>query len=88
MSERKRFISPEPKLARLLRQREPRILPRELWDWGVDWVEDVGSVMRSRGYMVSTVAFYAGLGLSSFFLRLLPDVTLLDKFLKRLGFRE
>jgi len=83
-----RFISPEPQLALLLIKREPKILPRDLHDWSVQWVADIGSIMRSRDYMAYTFALYGGMGIMSSLLRLIPDVALLDGFLKRLGFRE
>lgn len=83
-----RFISPEPQLARLLFRREPKIIPRELHDWAVQWVADVGSIMRSREYMAYTVSLYGSMGLMSSLLRLIPDIALIDTFLKRLGFAE
>ncbi|MBA7631562.1 hypothetical protein ES703_39094 [subsurface metagenome] len=90
MSEEKplRFISPKPVLAIILAEREPKIMPRDLNDWAIQWVADVGSIMRSRDYMAYTVALYGGMGIISSLLRLLPDVALLDKMLKRAGFRE
>jgi len=64
-----RFISEEPKLAQALRrlQKEVKIqvLPPEWLDWGIDWVEDVGTVMRSRSYMAGTVAMYLSYALIS-----------------------
>lgn len=66
MSEKLRFISPEPKLAKVLRSRKPIVMAEETYDWFVSWVEDVGTVMRSREYMVSTVAYYISYGLLLF----------------------
>jgi len=83
-----RFISPEPQLALLLIKREPKIMPRDLNDWAIQWVADVGSIMRSRDYMAYTFALYGGMGIMSSLLRLIPDVALLDKLLKRAGFSE
>lgn len=58
MSSRERtgFISAEPKLAHLLRAREPKILSTETYCFIVDYVGDVGAVMRSREYKVSMLA--------------------------------
>ncbi len=60
--EKIRLISPEPLLANLLRRREPMVLSREGWDWGVDWVQEVGVVMRDRGFIAYTVASTASYG--------------------------
>jgi hypothetical protein len=52
-----RFIREEPWIARTLREiRVTRLVPSDLRDWFWDWVEDVGTVMRSREMMVSFVA--------------------------------
>lgn len=90
MSEEKplRFVSPKPVLALILAKREPRIIPREINDWAIQWVADIGLIMRSREYMAYTAALYGGMWLMSAFLGLIPDVALLDTFLKRLGFAE
>lgn len=59
MSEKKpliQFISPDPLLANILRRREPIVVSREGWDWGVDWVQEVGVVMRDRGFISYTIA--------------------------------
>ncbi|HDN18282.1 MAG TPA: hypothetical protein ENF41_04395 [Candidatus Bathyarchaeota archaeon] len=59
-----RFISEEPKLANILKRRKPIIIPDYLYMWSVQWIEDVGRVMRSREMMVSAVAsalYYAGI---------------------------
>ena len=90
MSEEKplRFVSPNPILALILAKREPKVIPRELNDWAIQWVADIGLIMRSREYMAYTFALYGGMGLMSGLLRLIPDVALLDTFLKRIGFAE
>jgi len=54
--ERIRFISPEPVLAQALRKRKPVILSEAGYKYVVDWVEDVGRVLRSRDMMVSMAA--------------------------------
>jgi len=88
VSEQIRFISPEPKLALILAKREKTILSKELYDYAVGWIADVGTIMRSREYMASMLAFYSTMLGTSALLRLLPDVHPLDRFLKRLGYRE
>jgi len=55
MSERKRFMRRDPVVAEFLRNRTT-MLPRPLYDWAVDWIEDVGFLMRDRGFQVSTVS--------------------------------
>jgi hypothetical protein len=65
-----RFIREDPWIARTLREiRLTRLVPSDLRDWFWDWVEDVGTVMRSREMMVSFVAsmgyYVIGLGLVS-----------------------
>ncbi|GAH73220.1 unnamed protein product, partial [marine sediment metagenome] len=76
MSEEKplRFVSPNPILALILAKREPKVIPRELNDWAIQWVADIGLIMRSREYMAYTAALYGGMGLMSAFLGLIPDV--------------
>jgi len=86
--ERRRFISPEPRLAKLLRKREPRVLPKETWEWAVDWVEDVGSVMRSRGYMVSFIASVAGYALIILISEMFPITRRLGVISQALGIAE
>jgi len=83
-----RFISPNPVLALILAKREPKVIPKELNDWAIQWVADIGMIMRSRDYMAYTAALYGGMGMMSALLRLIPDVALLDTFLKRIGFAE
>ena len=63
--ERLRFISPEPKLAQALRRLEKEIkiemLPPEYRDYVISWIEDVGTIMRSRSYMAGSLALYISL---------------------------
>ena len=67
--ERLRFISPEPKLAQALRRLEKEIkiemLPPEYRDYVISWIEDIGSIMRSRSYMAGIVAMYLSMALIS-----------------------
>jgi len=51
-----RLISPEPRLAARLRERKPLIVPETIYDWAVGWVEDVGTIMRSRATIASVIA--------------------------------
>ncbi len=90
MSEKEqiRFINPRPVLALILAKREPKVIPKELNDWAIQWVADIGSIMRSRDYMAYTAALYGGMGMMSALLRFIPDIAPLDTFLKRLGFAE
>lgn len=68
-----RFLREEPVLALVLRKIDFKILPASLRTWALDWVEDVGRVMRSREMMVGTVAslayYFIALGLISVFSR-------------------
>lgn len=76
MAERKkiRFISPEPRLSIRLRERRPAIIPEDLYNYGVDWVEDVGMIMRSRSYMAGTIASYIGYGAMLLLFSFLPGL--------------
>ena len=86
--EKIRFLSPEPKLAIILAEREPKILPEDVYAYLIEWIQDVGSTMRTREYMVSMLSAYTSLLGASALLRILPDTNPLDRFLKRLGYRE
>lgn len=70
-----RLISSEPKLAKTLEQINFGILPKDVRDWAIDWVRDVGVAVRSRemmvGYTVSLI-YYAGL---------IVAISLLERFL-------
>lgn len=54
-----RFLSTEPRLAIALAQREKILLPKEFYEYIISWMEDVGTVMRSREFLVSSVSAYA-----------------------------
>ena len=58
-----RFIDPQPRLALALHNRKGAILPEEIREYLLNWVADVGVVMRSRSFMVSTVASYVSSGI-------------------------
>jgi len=60
----KRFISEEPRLAYVMKAVDLGLLPKDVKEWAVSWVEDVGRVVRSREMMVGFVAsviYYAGI---------------------------
>lgn len=63
LSEETKIISPHPKVAEFLAKRESLIIPKEVYDFGVSWIRDVGKVMRSREFLVSSVASYASYGI-------------------------
>ena len=90
LSEREkiRLISPEPLLANLLRRREPRIISREGWDWSVNWVQDVGIVMRDRGFIAYTIASTASYGVFILLSELFPVSRKLGILSKALGIAE
>jgi len=50
-----RVIAPYPVLAKILAKHKPILISKEGWDYIVNWVADVGTVMRSREYMVSVI---------------------------------
>lgn len=69
MAERKKIklISDEPRLALFLRTLEKKgiriqMIPPRWRDYVIDWVADVGVIIRSRSYMAGTVASYASYG--------------------------
>lgn len=90
MSEREkiRIISPEPKLALLLRERKPMLIHRDNWDWTVDWVQDIGIVMRDRGFIAYTVASTASYGILILVSELFPVSRKLGILSKALGISE
>ena len=82
------FISPKPKLAKFLHEREPLILPSDFYHWSMDWVEDVGRVIRSREYKVSILATGATYAAFSIIARTFPLVTQLGIISEALGFKK
>lgn len=88
MNERKfQLISDEPRLATLLRTRRRMIVPEDIYNWGVDWVEDVGAVMRSRSYKVGFVASSASYAILRLVARVFPATTKLGIVSEALGLR-
>jgi len=58
-----RFVSSEPRLAQVLEAVDFGILPRDVREWAIGWMKDVGKVVRSREMMVGFVAslvYYTG----------------------------
>ncbi len=51
-----RLVDPDPRLARFLSERGPKVLPAEVHEWVVEWVYDVGEIVRSRSFMAYTIA--------------------------------
>lgn len=88
MEERFTFISPKPKLAEFLHEREPVILPTDFFHWSLDWVEDVGRVIRSREYKVSILATGATYAILSVIARTFPLVTQFGIVSEALGFKK
>jgi hypothetical protein len=88
MSERVEFISPEPRLAKLLRSRRPLVVPEVIHKFALDWVEDVGTVMRSREYKVGFVASAAGYGLVLLLASVFPAARRLGVVSQALGIAE
>jgi len=52
----KRIISPVPKLSLKLFEREPQIIPKEAYNWSVRWINDIGTIMRSRSFLAFNIA--------------------------------
>ena len=51
-----RIISDKPRLAMVLREFDLGILPKDVREWAISWVEDVGTLVRSRDMMVGFAA--------------------------------
>ncbi len=51
-----RFINPNPRLAQFLSERSGALLPEEAREWMVEWIADVGEIVRSRSFLAYTVA--------------------------------
>ena len=67
-----RFISPEPRLALILHNRKRFLIPEEIHEYFINWISDVGATMRSREFMVSSVASYASSGIIAGLAKRLP----------------
>jgi hypothetical protein len=58
-----RLISPEPRLAKILERIDLGILPKDVRNWAIGWIRDVGTLVRSRDMMVgfaASVVYYLG----------------------------
>jgi len=51
-----RFVNPNPKLARFLAEKSLGLLSEEAHEWVVEWVADIGTIVRSRSFMAYTIA--------------------------------
>jgi len=76
-----KFISSEPKLAIFLKKRKPLIVSETFYGWAVGWIEEVGTLIRSRsviaGLAASIIYDAAVLGilrLSPFKIRLIREI--------------
>lgn len=85
---RTQFISPQPRLAILLRAREPRVFSRGVWDWSVDWVQDVGSILRDRGFITYSMASFASYGVLLVVAELFPATRKFGIISKAMGIAE
>lgn len=52
-----RFISPEPVLAEILSKHKPILISEAGWKWIVQWIADIGVIMRSRDYIAFNIAY-------------------------------
>jgi hypothetical protein len=59
---RVRLISEQPRFTMLLRSIDLGLMPRDIREWVLGWLEDVETAARSREFMVSYVTFliYSG----------------------------
>ena len=51
-----RLVDPTPKIGTELRNREPIVVPQRIYDWGTDWIQEVGTILRSRSFIASYLA--------------------------------
>jgi len=75
-----RLISPEPRLAKILERVDLGVLPRDVREWAIGWVRDVGSLVRNREMMVgfaASLVYYVGLIAAANLLERLLGVRLL-----------
>jgi hypothetical protein len=75
-----RLISPEPRLAKVFERVDFGILPRDVREWAIGWVRDVGALVRSREMMVgfaASLVYYVGLVAAVGFLERFLGVRLL-----------
>lgn len=50
-----RLLSPTPKVAEILLNRKPILIPQVWYDWAIGWLYDIGKTLRSRDMMVSFI---------------------------------
>ena len=51
------LIDPNPRIAKLLEKRKAIVLPDRLYNWATDWVNEVGTIVRSRSFIASNLAY-------------------------------
>lgn len=83
-----KFLSPEPRLAIALSKREKILLPKEVYDYVVEWIMEVGTLMRTREYMVGFVASATSTGILLLLSRYLPMTRRLGIISESLGIAE
>lgn len=89
MAERPKFrlLREEPVVALRLRERRPTIIPEDLYNWAIDWVSDIGKIMRSRSYMAGTLAHFVSIALISTPFVAFPELKRLKFLARTLGVR-
>jgi len=58
-----RFISEKPVLAEILEAVNLGFLPKDVREWAIGWIRDVGATVRSREMMVgftASIIYYIG----------------------------
>ena len=83
-----RLLREEPVVALRLRERRPAIIPEDLYDWAIDWVSDIGKIMRSRSYMAGSLALYISYGLVTLPFAVMPELKRFNLVARVLGVRE
>ena len=51
-----RFVDPSLRLAQFLAERGSEVFPDEVREWVMEWIADVGIIMRSRSFIAYTIA--------------------------------
>ena len=52
-----RLIDANPIVAKILSKRESTIIPKRIYNWGVEWIAEVGAIIRSRNFIASNLAY-------------------------------
>lgn len=88
-----RLISPEPTLANLLRELEKKgiriqMIPLEYRNFIVDWIADIGVVMRDRSFMAYSAAMYLSTAVIMLPFELAPSLKQLPLLTRIFGVRR